>query len=216
MIDGATSYPYRDAARRDVQALVPLAARSLLDVGCGTGMFGRDLLAARPGIEVWGIDPEPSVNETATTNLSHFVNGFFPADLPNRRFDCLTFNDALEHFVDPWDILRRSHDLLTEGATVIASIPNVRNYGVVRKLVMNGEWEYRDTGILDRTHLRFFTRKSAEAMFRSCGYRLSSVTPLNVAKDGRTVRALALLGKRTVEFRALQFAYVAHPVAKPS
>lgn len=216
MIDPVPSYRYGNAARLDIQGLVPNDARAVLDVGCGTGVFGRDLLAARPNLEMWGIDPEPAVASLAEQNLSRFVCGFFPADLTQAserpRFDCVTFNDSLEHFVDPWDVLTRTRDVLSPTGVVIASIPNIRNYAVLRRLVLNGEWEYRDTGILDRTHLRFFTRSSAQALFVSSGYRVAKVIPLNVASGGRAVRALALFGKRTVEFRALQFAYVAHPI----
>lgn len=216
MIQSESTYPYRDAARADVQKLIPAGVRSLLDVGCGTGLFGRELRSLRPEVEVWGIDPQPSVVAAATANLSAFVSGFFPNDLTaaqgDQRFDCVTFNDSLEHFAEPWDVLRQTRDLLSDTGVVVASIPNVRNYGVVRRLLINGEWEYRDTGILDRTHLRFFTRRSAIEMFESCGYRVSNTVALNVAGNGRAVRALAVLGRRSVEFRALQFGYVAHPL----
>jgi 2-polyprenyl-3-methyl-5-hydroxy-6-metoxy-1,4-benzoquinol methylase len=214
MNDSEPGYPYRDAARADVQRLVPAGVKSLLDVGCGTGLFGRDLLATRPEIEVWGIDPQPTVAATATGHLTRFVSGYFPDDLltsdAQQRFDCITFNDSLEHFADPWQVLRQTRELLSEGGVVVASIPNVRNYGVIRRLVCNGEWEYKDTGIMDRTHLRFFTRKSATEMFAACGFRVSETVALNVANNGRAVRALAIFGRRSVEFRALQFAYVAH------
>ncbi len=208
-------YPYADAARREMQALIPRAARCLLDVGCGTGVFGAELRAARADVEVWGIDPADTVVATARANLDGFVHGLYPdavlgdAALATRQFDCITFNDSLEHFVDPWDVLRQSKRLLSPGGTIVASIPNVRNYAVLRKLAVNGQWEYRETGILDRTHLRFFTRQSAIAMFADCGFVVTETHGLNVANHGRAVRALALLGSRTDEFRAMQFAYVA-------
>lgn len=202
-------YPYQDSPRPDIQALVPASVRSLLDVGCGSGAFGADLKASRQGLQVWGIDPEPTIAPIATDRLDRFISGGYPNDVPTRLFDCVTFCDALEHFQDPWQVLRTTTTLLNKTGFVVASVPNVRYYTVVRRLVVSGLFTYTDAGILDRTHLRFFTRRSLENLFRECGYSIESVTPGFHARPGRMIRMMRLFGKFSVEFRATHFTIVA-------
>jgi SAM-dependent methyltransferase len=201
-------YRYGDDPRRDVQPFVPGTARSLLDVGCGRGLFGAELLASRPELEVWGIDAAPAVGDDAGSRLSTFVLGLYPDDLPDRKFDCITFNDSLEHMIDPWEVLRSTAARLNHGGTLLVSLPNIRNYGIIRRLLVNGEWEYKDGGILDRTHLRFFTRRSAIRMFSDCGYTTEQAVALNVSTRGPASVVLRLLGSLTDEFRARQYLFV--------
>jgi 2-polyprenyl-3-methyl-5-hydroxy-6-metoxy-1,4-benzoquinol methylase len=206
-----SSYVYSDSDRREMLSFVPSSTRSVLDVGCGKGGFGGAVKADRPGVEVWGMDSSPEVIERATAALDRFVLGLFPDDSPDRRFDCLTFNDSLEHMPDPWGALREAQRLLTEDGVIVVSLPNIRQYSIIRMLVLKGDWEYRDTGIMDRTHLRFFTRKSALRLFEECGFTVSECVPMAVANQGWKARLLSRLGNRAVEFRARHFAFVARP-----
>ena len=89
-------------------------------------------------------------------------------------YDCIVLGDILEHLLDPWKLLERLREVLAPGGSVVASIPNVQHYRVVRSLLA-GRWEYRRQGILDRTHLRFFTRKSLPALFEGAGYAVVEV-----------------------------------------
>lgn len=202
-------YLYQDSPRPDIQALVPALVTSVLDVGCGSGAFGAGLKALRPGLEVWGIDPEPTIAPIATERLDQFISGGYPNDAPTRLFDCVTFCDALEHFQDPWQVLQATASLLNDKGFVVASVPNVRYYTVVRRLAVSGLFTYTDAGILDRTHLRFFTRRSLEALFRECGYVVESVTPGFHARPGRMIRMMRIFGNLSVEFRATHFTIVA-------
>jgi len=206
-----TTYPYEGSAREYVERFIAPGVKSVLDVGCGYGDFGAYLKRARPGIEVWGLDASPAVAERASERLDRFVLGTFPSDAPTRRFDCITFNDTIEHFPDPWDALYRARTLLEPGGEVVASIPNVRHYSVIRPLFFNGRWTYRDAGIMDRTHLRFFTRRSAIDLFEQAGYQVLGVAPVNVDSRGRAIQLLALLGPATIEFRATQYLFRAQP-----
>jgi 2-polyprenyl-3-methyl-5-hydroxy-6-metoxy-1,4-benzoquinol methylase len=95
--------------------------------------------------------------------------------LPDGYFDCIVFNDVLEHLVDPWTVLRSIKVKLKSGGCVVASIPNVRHFSNLRQLILEKEWRYMDCGVLDRTHLRFFTEKSIRRMFEDCGYNLCSI-----------------------------------------
>lgn len=203
------AYQYQNSPRPDVQLLVPAAVKTMLDVGCGSAAFGAGLKQARPGLVVWGIDPAPYVEAHARERLDHFILGRFPDDLPSQKFDCVTFCDALEHFENPWTALGCVTDLLNDRGFVVASVPNIRFYNVVRRLVFNGEFTYTEQGILDRTHLRFFTRRSLEELFSSCGFTVLSVTPQTHAKPGRALKILALLGRLSIEFRSTHFNVVA-------
>ena len=83
----------------------------------------------------------------------------------------------LEHLADPWSVLRKLKPLLCNEGVLIAAIPNVRHWWVVRDLVLHGEWRYRKDGVLDETHLRFFTKRSALRLLQDCGYAVASVQP---------------------------------------
>lgn len=190
------SYAYDDDPRAELAPLVPAAARRILDVGCGRGTFGAGLLAHRPGAEVWGIEPSEEAASIAQERLAGAVCGLFPDDLPAdwRAFDCVTFNDVLEHLVDPWQALRDTAPLLAPGGTVFAAIPNVRYAPVALGLTLRGRWRYEDTGILDRTHLRFFTRQTCLDLFAESGYEVLSVQAAGVMPKGRWLNDL--LGHR--------------------
>jgi 2-polyprenyl-3-methyl-5-hydroxy-6-metoxy-1,4-benzoquinol methylase len=89
-------------------------------------------------------------------------------------FDLVLCLDVLEHLVDPWQFMGRVQAVLKPGGLLIASLPNVRHLRVVLPLLLAGRWEYEDAGILDRTHLRFFTRRSALALMSSHGLQVQA------------------------------------------
>ena len=196
--------------RREMLPFVPLSARSILDVGCSHGLFGSVLKAHHPAWELTGIEPDPDAAADARRHYSTVVNGLYPDDMPDGgRFDCIVFNDVLEHVVDPWTTLARSTEFLAPGGRIVASIPNIRHYIVVRDLLLRGRWEYADWGVLDRTHLRFFTRSSIEELFASADLAIETLAPINPI----TVRRAALLVGPFRDMRYPQFAVVARPRA---
>src|ERR1051325_5489453 len=87
--------------------------------------------------------------------------------LPEGAFDCIFCNDVLEHLADPYSALRYCRRLLTPEGVLIASIPNIRYFPVLFQLLVKKNWQYEDHGVMDRTHLRFFTKNSILATFRS-------------------------------------------------
>jgi 2-polyprenyl-3-methyl-5-hydroxy-6-metoxy-1,4-benzoquinol methylase len=91
------------------------------------------------------------------------------------RVDLLLLLDVLEHLHDPWTRLKEFMTFLAPGGVVIASIPNVRNAKVLMPLLVKGEWRYQDSGILDRTHLRFFTRRTVLELFAGAGYEIQQI-----------------------------------------
>jgi 2-polyprenyl-3-methyl-5-hydroxy-6-metoxy-1,4-benzoquinol methylase len=165
------AYPFSE--RREMLAFVPPAARSVLDVGCGPGGFGQSLRQDDPSRELWAVEADEEVAADAARFYDRLIVG------AGRTFDCVVFNDVLEHTVDPWALLRSTVPLLAPGGVVVASIPNVRNVSVVLDLVLRGNWTYRDIGILDRTHLRFFTSRSIRALFADSGFAVETMHGIN-------------------------------------
>ena len=157
--------------RPDVAELVSRDSRVIVDVGCGAGLLGAQLKRDQPGRIVYGIEPDRAAAERARGALDDVLHGGAETPWPDhwQRPDCLVFADVLEHMVDPWSTLRSAAARLGAGGRVLISLPNAAHYSVVGPLVLHGRWEYREQGILDRTHLRFFTRKSAFELVQSAG-----------------------------------------------
>lgn len=168
---------YFSSLRRDVLPFIPTHCKTLLDVGCGAGGFGA-LIKEERGAEVWGVDISAKAIEQAQARIDHALHA--PLDestpLPDAYFDVITFNDSLEHFPDPYPALELCKNKLAPGGIVVCSIPNVRYIDNVHHFLVEMDWQYQDSGILDATHLRFFTKKSMLRMFDIAGYEVLSIT----------------------------------------
>jgi 2-polyprenyl-3-methyl-5-hydroxy-6-metoxy-1,4-benzoquinol methylase len=205
---------YYDCEREEMLAFIPESAEVILDVGCGSGLFGRLIKNAR-SVEVWGVETDPQVAGQAATYLDKTLVGAFPDEvsLPQDYFDCVVFNDVLEHMVDPWSALRHAKALLKTDGVVVASLPNVRFLPVLYKLLWRGEWTYTPTGVLDRTHLRFFTKKSLLQMFNEGGYEVLKVQGVN-AYPHWAIKLLQILLPRFIrDVKFINYAVVARPLA---
>ena len=172
---------YFGNTRPEMLSLVPASAMRVLDVGCGRGDFSAALKAVRD-VHVTGLEPFPAAADVASKRLDAVLQttvetGF--EQLEARSFDCIVFNDVLEHLVEPGTVLQKARSLLRPGGAVVASIPNVRFFPVLKQLVLHGEWRYADDGVLDRTHLRFFTTKSMVTLFDDAGYVVRSMRGIN-------------------------------------
>ena len=206
--DNSDALPY-DEPRDDMTHLVPSEARRVLDVGCSTGRFGESL-KQRGHEVVWGIDPTPPPADRPVPYDRRIV-GSFPDALPDTEvFDCIVFNDVLEHLVDPWHALRTTRSLLHPAGTVVASLPNVAHLSVIASLALRQRWQYRDWGILDRTHLRFFTKSTMVELFETCGYSVTAIEPHWVSGDRFGARPL-IRRLHLEQFAAHQFALIATP-----
>ena len=167
---------YYDHARDDLLDLFPHPPRRLLDVGCGSGATGAAAKARWPQVETVGIEIVPEAAVRAVARLDRVVNGSAETlDLTAAgiaRIDGVVLADVLEHLVDPWSFLKRLRESLVPGAAVVASIPNIANLWVLDQLA-TGRFEYTPDGLLDKTHLRFFTRQSIGELFSGAGYRIA-------------------------------------------
>lgn len=175
---------YFEFDRPELRALVPAGARRVLDVGCGAGALGAALREER-GIEVAGLEISPAAAARAAERLDDVVETnlepleelpFAPAS-----FDAMIFGDVLEHLHDPHRLLRVLRPWLADGGALVCSIPNVGHWSVVLPLLANDRWPYADAGLLDRTHVHFFTLTEAEAMLRECGFALESAAATQIS-----------------------------------
>jgi methionine biosynthesis protein MetW len=158
-----------------IAGLVPRGAR-VLDVGCGSGTLAAMLVELR-GATVVGIEPQPERAAAARGRGLHVVQSELNAEIAAGlgEFDVVVFADVLEHLVDPSAALGLARGLLTSGGSVIASVPNVGHWTVRRNLLC-GRFDYTDTGIMDATHLRWFTRESLLRLFAGGGFSVTGVS----------------------------------------
>lgn len=172
---------YFSNVRGEVVEPIPLGNNRVLELGCGDGATGLAIKVSGKASEVVGVEISPQAAIIAESRLDQVLVGNIEEmslPFPEGYFDFLIAADVLEHLVDPWTLLRRVAPLLSDNGVVIASIPNVRNWRVVAGLFVRGRWEYTESGILDRTHLRFFTRTSMVELVEQAGFAVSSVSSL--------------------------------------
>jgi len=187
--------------RDDIVSLVPGDANNILEIGCAAGMTGNKL-KQRPGVYVAGVELDHRAAVEAKKVLDDVIEGNIETlELPFRekRFDCILFADVLEHLIDPLDVLKKTRKFLKTDGSVIASIPNVQYLGLVSQLV-EGNWTYQDEGILDRTHLRFFTYHEIIKLFDEAGYIISSINETldPQYKDAESQKTTLNLGRLTI------------------
>jgi 2-polyprenyl-3-methyl-5-hydroxy-6-metoxy-1,4-benzoquinol methylase len=167
---------YYEFARPELLALIPGTARRVLDVGCGAGRLGEALKARQPA-EVLGVELVPAAAERARTRLDGVyvgdVEGWEPPTTAG-RFDCVVCGDVIEHLREPGRFLRRARGWLDPRGRLVASLPNARHHTVVRSL-LEGNWTYEPAGLLDETHLSFFTRRDMIALFERAGFRVEEL-----------------------------------------
>ena len=176
-------FSYYSNVRNEIIDKVPSNIHTLLDIGCGSGNFGVAAKKIKNISEVWGVEINPVAGELAKNNIDKViiqsVDKIYEL-LPDNYFDCICFNDVLEHLIDPENVLEQLKNKLSPQGVIIASIPNVRYYDNLKELLFKKDWEYKpEGGILDSTHLKFFTKKSIIRMFKQTGYKVDSITGIN-------------------------------------
>jgi len=162
--------------RAEIIEAIPEGCMAILDVGCGKGTLGRWLKEQGVGA-VYGMELSAAAGEEAKQWLDQVAIGDIehaPPPCPGKSVDCIICADVLEHTADPWAVVAKLKMLLKPGGCMVASIPNVGFHRNIRKLI-RGEWRYTDEGLLDRTHLRFFTLETIEELFASNGLAIEKV-----------------------------------------
>ena len=198
--------------RQEMLPFIPANAKRMLEVGCGTAGFAAHLKSLRP-IHVTGIEAFAAAAETARTRIDRVISASIEDAMPQiagEKFDCIVMNDVLEHLVDPWAVLRQLRGFLAPEGVFVASIPNMRYMPVFKEYVLGASWRYAEFGVLDKTHLRFFTRSTMRELFESSGYSLVSIEGINGIEFTWKFRLLnALMRDALQDTRFIQFACVA-------
>jgi SAM-dependent methyltransferase len=172
---------YYDRVREELLDLIETPPRAVLDVGCGGGATDAELKRRFPGARVIGIETVAAAAERAEARLDRVIRAdvetldFAAAGIAPGALDLIIVADVLEHMYDPWHTLEKLRPLLGPGGRVLASIPNVRNLWLLEKIV-RGAFDYGDEGLLDITHIRFFTVAEMRALFADTGYTVERIT----------------------------------------
>lgn len=210
----ATGEAYFAWAREEMRPFLPARCGKVLEIGCGEAVFSGGIEVAT---EIWGIEPDAGAAEIARSRLDRVINGTFEdalAELPLRYFDTVICNDVIEHMADHDRFFETIKSHLSRDGVLVGSIPNVRYYRNLFSLVLAKDWEYQDAGVLDRTHLRFFTEKSLRRTLRSHGFRLEEMRGINGGISRQTLcsgimayAAIVLSLGYFRDIRHLQFAF---------
>lgn len=210
-MDNATYYRLD---RREIVPLLPRQCSTVLEVGCGEGEFRENL---SQDSEYWGIEPVAEVAAIAANRLDKTLVGTYESTLdqiPDSYFDLVICNDVIEHMSDHDAFFQSIKSKLKPNGQIVASIPNVRYVRNLFEVFVKKDWKYKDSGILDRTHLRFFTEKSLNRTISENGFLVDQFMGINpythrsfLARGACRLAAL-LLGQ---DIRFLQFAVRIRP-----
>ncbi|MEO5363475.1 MAG: class I SAM-dependent methyltransferase [Magnetococcus sp. DMHC-8] len=146
--------------------LIPVSATRVLDIGCGTGALGNRVKARNPAVVYYGVEIEPAAARIAANHMDHVLCANIETDeLPfdKAMFDCMVFGDVLEHLYWPVRALEKLKPHLQPGGHMLCCIPNAQNHQILEALLC-GDFQYQAGGLLDRTHIRFFTYANAIKM----------------------------------------------------
>lgn len=215
-ITTARATSYATTERPEIHDLIPRNAMRILDVGCNDGGFGRWLKSDVPGRAVFGVEPNVQQAETAGKTHDGVVAAVYPDALSHLdgNFDCITFNHVLEHMIDPWSALVETKKRLNKDGCVVAVIPNIRHITILLNLVVRGRWNYTDAGLLDRTHLRFFTKSSILPLFEGAGLTIDTIEPVNGYASARFPRAFSVMSRFSQDILFSAFAVRAYGDSK--
>lgn len=146
---------------------------TLLDFGCSTGYFGA-YLKAQKGCTVYGVEISADIEEARKVLdgvYSFDLDGEWPKEVYEHSYDYLFFGDVIEHLKYPQRTLEKATKLLKKQGKIFISTPNIAHIST-RLELMNGNFEYESMGILDETHLKYFTKRSLEKLVCAAGYKI--------------------------------------------
>jgi 2-polyprenyl-3-methyl-5-hydroxy-6-metoxy-1,4-benzoquinol methylase len=202
---------YYNNSRSDMLEFIPHGCCKILEIGCGEGLFG-ELVMKHRSAEVWGVEPVKEAADKAVQRLTKTINATYDEKivLPENYFDCIVFNDVLEHIVNPSSILQISKRFLNKrNSFIVASIPNFRYWDNVVEILIHKSLEYKDSGILDKTHVRFFTKRSIATLFQELDYEILTLKGITATPSKKFAIANILLLNTIEDMQYLQFGVVA-------
>jgi 2-polyprenyl-3-methyl-5-hydroxy-6-metoxy-1,4-benzoquinol methylase len=204
---------YFSGTRYDIINLIEGVNHSILEIGCGNGNTLIELKKLGKASYVAGVD---IVDLGQTEKLDKFIL----ADIEkeelnslNKNFDIIICADVLEHLKDPWSVLRRLKKFLKSDGILIASIPNIREYKTILSILLEGDFKYCESGILDKTHLRFFCKKNIIELFQNSGFKVAEII-YNLSKCPRRNMFNKITFKTFEEFLVVQYLIIARKIIR--
>jgi ubiquinone/menaquinone biosynthesis C-methylase UbiE len=173
--------PATDLFNQTIFDLLPNDAKKILEIGTGSGAMANAYKNANPAVNYVGveIDSEYQALSQRYCNTVYLENFESPTDALLHEADdadFIIFSDVLEHMYNPWQVLRTLSARIPEHCRILASIPNIQHWSIQMRL-LSGDFEYADSGLLDRTHVRFFTRKTMISLFTQNGFLINQLVP---------------------------------------
>lgn len=169
---------YYGLIRDDLFQMIEGNNNRILDIGCGEGQTGWALKKSGKAKEVVGIELVEGPAKRAESRLDRVIHGDveeMTLSFQPEYFDYIILADVIEHLIDPWRVIKQLSRFLSREGFLIASIPNIGHWRVLKDLILFDKWEYQKEGILDKAHLRFFTKKSMVEMMREAGFEVESI-----------------------------------------
>ncbi len=169
--------PAHEIHNADLLRFIPSAVSALIEVGCSSGALAREYKKLNPTSSYIGVE----ISSDYAALASRYCDRVLVQDIEEADEDfwvkfsdreCWIFGDTLEHLRSPWDVLRRIASIIPRGGCVVACIPNAQHWSVQARLNI-GDFRYQDSGLLDRTHLRWFTRQTIFELFHDAGFKIT-------------------------------------------
>lgn len=179
---------YYEGINNELLSMLPKEAQTVVEIGCAAGLFAAAYRNINPSVRYLGVEIFEEVAQKAATHLDAIVIGNIEnakvfseleEKLAGSKIDALIFGDVLEHLLNPWEIIAKFKPMMSPNGYCVTCIPNISHWTILAGL-LHGEWNYADSGLLDRTHLRFFTKKTMIELFQNTGWQVEALM-------GRTV-----------------------------
>lgn len=174
---------YHTHQRPEMTQFLPDSYHRVLEIGCGNGVFKQNL--SQTPEEYWGIELDPGAAAVAEKSLTKVLVGdvfHSLSSVPDNYFDLIICNDVIEHLPSETEFFKAIKPKMTSHGYLIGSIPNFRHVSNLHEILFQKDWEYKDAGLLDKTHLRFFTEKSLQRAFAAASLKIEKMAGINDVK----------------------------------
>ena len=183
--------PIHDHHNPDLLKLIPVNSKKIIEVGCSSGALAREFKALYPSCFWKGVEVDENYSQLAkrycdecvTVDIEDTDNAFWEEAADS---DCWIFGDTLEHLRDPWAVLKHIRDNIPKSGAVVACIPNAQHWSIQAKISI-GDFRYEANGLLDKTHLRWFTRQTIIELFIQQGFQIDMMFPRIFDEPNRAI-----------------------------
>lgn len=173
--------PVHEQHNPDLLRFIPVGAKRVIEIGCSSGALAREFRKISPGCDYLGVEIDPAYAElakrhcdsTMVLDVEKASDEFWQA---NADRDCWVFGDVLEHLTDPWAVVRKIRAVIPSNGSIVVCMPNVQHWSIQARLAV-GSFDYKDDGLMDKTHLRWFTRATLLQMFNEAGFKITEGFP---------------------------------------